>query len=87
MLNNGFLYVHKRDRGMRPIIIMNVSILKTLKGTLEELVTMNNFLTQYVIDRIVYPGKAEALTTIIDMRDVGASEIPVKNLKGIISAC
>jgi len=87
MLNNGFLYVHKRDRGMRPIIIMNVSILKILKGTLEELVTMNNFLTQYVIDRIVYPGKAEALTTIIDMRDVGASEIPVKNLKGIISAC
>jgi len=72
---------------MRPIIVMNVSVMKNIQATLEELVTMNNFLTSYIIDRIVCPGKAEALTTIIDMKDVGVSEIPIKNLKGIISAC
>jgi hypothetical protein len=87
MLNNGFLYIHKRDRGMRPVLVMNVSVMKNMKGTLEELTIANNFLSMYVIERVVCPGKAEAWTTIIDLNDVGLSEIPIKNLKGIISAC
>jgi hypothetical protein len=87
MLNNGFLYIHKRDRGLRPVLVMNINVLKSMKGTLDELTIANNFLSMYAIERVACPGKAEAWTTIIDLDGVGLSEIPIKNLKGIISAC
>ena len=72
---------------MRPVLVMNINVLKSMKGTLDELTIANNFLSMYAIERVVYPGKAEAWTTIIDLDGVGLSEIPIKNIKGIISAC
>jgi len=38
---------------MRPVLVMNVSVMKNMKGTLEELTIANNFLSMYVIERVV----------------------------------
>jgi len=80
------MYVLKRDKRFRPVFVMNVNILKTLKCSLDDLSTANDFLLTYCIDRVCMPGKAEAFTMIIDFDGVGLSELPIGNMKGIISA-
>ena len=87
MLNNGFVYIHKRDLRHHNILIVNVSVCKGMKDEdLKNMSVATNFLMTYVIEQLSVPGKAEAWTMIMDLKDVGMTEIPLGTLKGVLAS-
>ena len=49
LLNTGFLYVSKRDKKGRPVIIMNVERILQNECSEEELIQMCNYFFTFVI--------------------------------------
>jgi hypothetical protein len=43
-----------------------------------------NYLMTYIIERMIVPGKSEAWTMILDLNNVGMTEIPLGTLKGVL---
>jgi hypothetical protein len=82
LTKNGFMYFFKRDKFLRPIVIVNVAKIKNFTGDeLEGLVPTVSYLMTYVIQKVLIPGKAETMVTIIDLNGVSMTQIPVKALK------
>ena len=75
-LNKGYAYVYRRDRGHRPLFIMNVNKLKKLKTDHDTLINISTYMIQFIISRALIPGKVENWVSIIDMKGVGITEIP-----------
>lgn len=87
LIQSGFMYLLKRDKDLRSILVVNVSILKNFSAEdFEQVQTVSNFLCTYAINKIQLPGKAETFTTIIDLQNVSFYQIPVKALKSILGA-
>jgi hypothetical protein len=85
LIQSGFMYLHKRDKDFRPILCVNVSILKNLSAEdLENVQNVANFICTYAINNIMLPGQAESFTTIIDLQHVSFYQLPIKGLKSII---
>lgn len=79
-LNAGWLYAYKRDKSMRPVIIVSVRRIIDSRVTIEHLVTVTDFFLHYVIENGMVPGKIENWTAIFDMRDVGVTELPSSHI-------
>ena len=82
-LNKGYSYVYKRDNSFRPIFIINVAKLKKLKVSTDLVVHMSTFMIQFLSTRALIPGKVENWITIMDMKNVGLTEVPKKLLKAL----
>lgn len=85
-LNAGWLYALKRDKSMRPVIIVNVRGLINSRVTIEHLVAVTDYFLHYVIVKGMVPGKIENWTAIFDMRDVGVTELPSKHIRELINS-
>lgn len=79
-LNAGFLYAYRRDKNMRPIIIVNVRKIIDSGIQIEPLVAVCDYFLNYVITNGMAPGKVECWTAIFDLGNVGAMEIPTKHI-------
>ena len=87
LTKNGFMYFFKRDRFLRPIVVVNVAKIKNFTGDeLEGLVPTVSYLMTYVIQKALIPGKAETMVTIIDLNGVSMTQIPVKALKKFLQS-
>ena len=87
LIKNGFMYFFKRDKFLRPIVIVNVAKIKNFTGDeLEGLVPTVSYLMTYVIQKALIPGKAETMVTIIDLNGVSMTQIPVKALKKVLQS-
>lgn len=87
LIQSGFMYLLKRDKDFRPVLVVNVSILKNFTPEdFENTQAVANFMCTYAINHIMLPGQAEAFTTIIDLQHVSFYQIPVKGLKTIVGA-
>ena len=75
-LTHGITYVYKRDKGHRPIIIINVERLIAAASDVETMVYLANFQIDYVIRNCLLPGVIENWTVIVDMNNVGLTQIP-----------
>lgn len=75
-LTQGILYIYKRDRGHRPIIVINTERLIASKCDVEQLVYLANFQIDYVIRNCLIPGRIENWTVILNMDNVGLTQIP-----------
>jgi hypothetical protein len=75
-LSKGYAYIYRRDRSFRPLFIMNVNKIKKVKTDHETLINMSTFMIQFIITHALIPGKVENWVSIIDMKDVGITEIP-----------
>ena len=82
-LNKGFCYVHRRDRSHRPIFVLEVGRLKKAKITPELALQMSTYFVQFLITRVLVPGKVENWVAIVNMKDVGITEVPKKLMKAI----
>jgi hypothetical protein len=72
-LESGMLYAYKRDKNMRPIVVVNVRRVIEAKIDIEALIEVVDFFTNYTIEEGMVPGKVENWTCIFDLRDVGAT--------------
>lgn len=82
MLNNGFLYIHKRDKSFRPVVVLNVQKMTLFTAEQNELVIpVTNYLMTYAINHISIPGRAEAFMIVLDLNGVGMTQFPMTILK------
>jgi hypothetical protein len=82
-MSKGFSYVYKRDRSFRPIFVLEVGRLKKSKVTPEQALQISTYFTQFLISRTCVPGKVENWIAIVNMKDVGITEVPKKLMKAI----
>ena len=83
LLNSGFYYGYGRDRGMRPIMIFNVRKwvdLGELGGDVNKILDLIEVMSLYIQVNAGIPGKIETFSTIIDVKDVGLTEVPYTQL-------
>lgn len=86
-MNSGFLYIHKRDLRHHNILVVDCGKTKGMKD--EDLKNMSfaaNFLMTYMIAHLSVPGKAEAWTMILDLKDIGMTDLPLGTLKGVMAS-
>jgi len=83
ILNRGIIYIHKRDKYMHPIFILNMKLLTESKLAPDTVINMTCYLIQFLIMRGMVPGKCENWVTIFDMKGVGVTNVPKKLMKSI----
>ena len=85
-LKQGIVYAYKRDKGFRPIIVINVERLIQSKIIDKDLVSMSDYFLDFIINECMVPSKVENWTCIIDLNNVGLTQIPKSLLQSMISS-
>jgi hypothetical protein len=83
-LEAGWLYAYKRDKSMRPVMIVNCRAIINAKVTIQQCVNVTDFFIHYLIKHGMVPGKVENWTAIFDLRDVGVTELPSKHISSLV---
>ena len=78
------MYGVRRDKSMRPIIIINVRRMIDTRIPVNRLVAMANFLLCYIIEHAMIPGAIESWVAIFDMKGVGVTDIPKKKINPLV---
>lgn len=87
LTKNGFIYFFRRDKFLRPIVVVNIAKLKTLSADdLESFVPTISYLMTYSIQKALIPGKAECFVNIIDLNGVSMTSIPVTAIKRFLQS-
>jgi len=87
-LQSGFVYVNKRDKHFRPVFIIQLSkCLGWSKAEIGELGTMMNYLLTYVIEKAILPTKSETILIIMDLANVGYTQMPLTAIKNFLGTC
>ena len=79
----GMVYGHGRDAKMRPIIIVNIRRLIDSGMDVTSFLELNDFISSYIVQNGMVPGRVEQFTVIIDVRDVALAELPLKSFIAI----
>lgn len=85
-MKSGFLYVSKRDRSFRPILILNVQKIVDADFSVELLEEATAFFCDFVVKKLLLPGLVENWIMMIDLGGIGISSLPVKKVKMIVQA-
>lgn len=84
-LQKGMVYVYKRDKHYRPILVINVK--KLLDTTIDDDTLLRTTLAvvYYALEHGTRPGAVENWLVILDCKDVGITQIPTSKLKPMVS--
>jgi len=84
-LQSGMVYFYKTDIHFRPVWIINVK--KLVKTELDEdiLLKVTLAMADHVTKKYMRPGAIENWTVILDLKDVGVTQIPKKKLQSMVS--
>ncbi len=74
------MYAYKRDKSMRPVMIVNCRAIINAKVTIQQCVNVTDFFINYLIKNGMVPGRIENWTAIFDLRNVGVTELPSKHI-------
>lgn len=88
-LSHGVLYFTGRDFAMRPILVIRACRLpdawhKDGSGV-TRLIRMLVFCMEYLVKYMFVPGKVENLVVLVDLKNLGIADVPIKALKSIYS--
>lgn len=90
MVNTGAFYIYKRDREYRPILILNVERLcqinKVDPWSIDEVITFSSFLMGFMEDKLLIPGKVENWVFLIDLKNIGLTDVPVNKMKALVGS-
>jgi len=88
-LAHGILYFTGRDFSMRPILVVRAERLPDAwhrDGTgVTRLIRMLVFCMEYLRRYMFLPGKIENIVVLVDLKNLGIADVPVKALKSIYS--
>lgn len=85
MLDAGYMYIHGRDKCLRPICLSNMGVINDLDVDMMEGVAVNWFMCFYMIDNLMTIGKVENWILVVDMNGLSLSKLPTKTLKAIMN--
>ncbi|SCP04604.1 CRAL/TRIO domain-containing protein, putative [Plasmodium ovale] len=81
ILNNGYIYVHGRDKQMHPIIVINCKNFITANA--KDVLKVAYYWMEFIISKLFIEGKIEQWRVIIDLTSCGVLNIPLGTLKDI----
>mmetsp|Transcript_28954 Transcript_28954/g.38590 ORF Transcript_28954/g.38590 Transcript_28954/m.38590 type:complete len:183 (+) Transcript_28954:369-917(+) len=84
VLKSGFLYVSGRDYKYRPIVILNVRKLVDYNYDTDIIAAASAFFCDFIVKKLLVPGRVENWIMIIDLNDIGMTSLPVKKVKSIV---
>ena len=84
ILCSGVIYGYKRDKRMRPVIIVDCQKILAMQDKIDEVVMATTYFLDHVINKAMIPGKIESWTTIFDLRDVGTMQMTNKNIQKVV---
>ncbi|CAI2373781.1 unnamed protein product [Moneuplotes crassus] len=85
MLDEGYIYIHGRDRSLRPICCANLGVINKLNCEVNDGVFMNWFLCFYLIENFLCKGKVENWIFVADYCGLSLAKLPTKTLKKIMT--
>ena len=81
-LNSGAIYVSGRCKSHQPIVVMRISkFIETVGGDMDFIRKSSTYLCDFISKYFFVQGKIENWFTLMDMSDVGVTQIPVNDLK------
>ena len=83
-LKSGFLYVCGRDHKHRPVLILNVRQLVDHNYATEVIAATTAFFCDFVVKKLLIPGRVENWIMIIDLDDISMTSLPVKKVRAIV---
>ena len=84
ILKSGFIYVNGRDHKYRPLVILNVRKLVDGNYPIEAINATASFFCDFVVKKLLVPGRVENWVMIIDLNDVGMTNLPAKKVQAIV---
>nr|SCN60482.1 CRAL/TRIO domain-containing protein, putative [Plasmodium chabaudi adami] len=81
IINNGYIYIHGRDKSMHPIIVINCKRFITVNT--KEVLKVAYYWMEFAIANLFVEGKIEQWRVIIDLSSCSVLNIPVSTLKEI----
>jgi hypothetical protein len=81
MLDHGYLYIHGRDRCLRPLCFSQASVVNELGFDMEDSFMATWFVCFYLIDQLTVPGKVENWVFVSDLGGLSLRKIPTSTLK------
>ena len=85
MLDEGYIYIHGRDKCLRPICCANLGVINKLGCEVDDGVFMNWFVCFYLIENFLCKGKVENWLFVADYCGLSLSKLPTKTLKKIMT--
>lgn len=85
LLDEGYIYVHGRDKCLRPICVANLAVINKLDSEVDDAVFMNWFVCFYLIENFLVKGKVENWIFIADYAGLSLSKLPTSTLKKIMA--
>jgi hypothetical protein len=86
LLNSGFLYVCKRDIQYRPVMVLNVNKMNQDGSDISVISEATAFFCDFVVKKLLVPGKVENWIMIIDLNGVNITTLPIKKVQAIVGA-
>lgn len=82
--NTGFIYVHGRDKGYRPVLVIQPgrilgyvrNVVSSQDDIAEKIADVCIFTFEFLIHYMFVPGKVENWATLIDLQKISITEIP-----------
>ena len=84
ILKSGFIYVSGRDHMYRPLVVLNIRRLIDGNYPIELINSSSAFFCDFVVKKLLVPGQVENWIMIIDLNDVGISNLPVKKVQAVV---
>lgn len=84
IIKSGFLYVSGRDTKYRPIVILNVRKIVDIEYPIEVISQASAFFCDFVVKKLLVPGRVENWIMLIDLMDIGMTSLPVKKVQTIV---
>lgn len=81
IINNGYIYVHGRDKNMHPIIVINCKRFITVNT--KDVLKVAYYWLEFIISNLFVEGKVEQWRVIIDLSSCNVLNIPITTLKEI----
>lgn len=81
IINSGFCYTYGRDKGLRPVIYLNVAKMNMEKYAIEDYLSAANAVITLAVEKMFIKGKVENYMFIIDTEGKGFGSLPLKTVQ------
>lgn len=80
----GIIYGYKRDKSMRPIIVVQSDLILKNSDKIDAIVAATTYFLDHVTTKAMIPGKIESWVALFDLSNVGSTQISNKNIQQVV---
>mmetsp|Transcript_118436 Transcript_118436/g.165043 ORF Transcript_118436/g.165043 Transcript_118436/m.165043 type:complete len:126 (+) Transcript_118436:565-942(+) len=84
-LTKNMVYLCKRDKWQHPIIVVNCARILEEDPDPEAMTQFAVFFLDFVVSKMMVPGRVENIMIICDLNGIGVTNMPVSKIKAFLS--